>query len=227
MSFQLSNEDGFSTSSSTNDSPLKTSNYTNTAPATERDDFDPAAENTVFIANRYNTSESASDTSNASTYYLTEKETFPPILMIIGAALRILCMFSMLNSLRNLDISDPSSGFLGSIFPLMILSLVGSVLYLVDAIILYKKKIAKGSLIAWAYFLPVVYFFKRCSANGDSFLIALITTILLFATEIYYSYSGVNVAFEAAGIEINDTGLAGATLANDRANTLSYYLPIC
>lgn len=231
MGFQLSNEEGSSSTTSSYQRPAVTavSGTVSNESDTFDDGFDPAAEDTVFIANQYARSKPVeSSGSNAS--YLSQKETFPPILMFFGVALHLLAVIVLLQQFKSGGFTDfirtssdlqETKSLLSYLASVNVLSFLGTASYLTDAIILHKKKIAGGSLIFWALVFPIVYYFQRCKANGNSGIFALLIVIVQLLLSGYTVHSGMTATITAMGIEINETGFSGASMAYARIPTLS------
>lgn len=230
MNFQLSNDEETSSTVSKPHRPVTTTDNTrNTNDSLLGDDeFDPAKEDSVFIANQYQHSTPVHAPSNAS--YLSQSETFPPILMYFGVALMLLSMVVLIQQFHNdnfinLVRTNAESGemqsFTSSLMSVYALSFLAMISFIVDSVILYRKKMAGGSLIFWAIIFPIVYFFKRCSANRSSSIPALLIVIVLLASTGYASYSCITATVSAMGIEMNETGLNGAAMAYSRASNLS------
>lgn len=233
MNFQLSNDETTASTPSKPHRPVTAADNSRNIndSAFENDEFDPAAENTVFIANQYNHTASAHAAANPSgASYLSQTETFPPILMYFGVALQLLSIIVLIQQIHsdtfisilrtNMESSEMQS-FASSLMSVYVLSFLAMISYIVDAAILCHKKMAGGSLVFWAIIFPIVYFFKRCSANRSSSLPALLIIIVLFASSGYASYSCITATVSAMGIEMNETGLNGAAKAYSRASSLS------
>lgn len=226
MSFQLSNEEGISTTSGTsmdysshNDSNSSSSNHDTFSD----DTFDPAPEDTVFIANQYkNTVSTTTTTSSSGAVYLSKENKLPPILMILGVVFQFFALFNMVHFFKsdNLSITNINNLY-NFTFSFYALIFIGYAFFLIDAIVMYKKQIANGSLIAWAIICPVVYFFKRCIANGDSTFIAFLIVVFELGCGIFTSNTVIHSSYEAIGVEVNDTGIRGASLASSRIEDLS------
>lgn len=233
MGFQLSNDEGSPSSASSYHRPAASAdNYhaTNSSDTFD-DDFDPAAEDTVFIANQYTQSRPVENNlSNVS--YLSQKETFPPILMYFGIALHLFAVIVLIQQFRNGNFADfirtssdlqETKSLFSYLASVNVLSFLGTVSYLTDAIILHRKKMAGGSLIFWALVFPIVYYFQRSKANGNSSIIPLLVIIAQLALSGYAVHSGMTAMITAMGIEINETGFSGASMAYARIPTLSQY----
>lgn len=185
------------------------------------DNFDPAAEDTVFIANQYRKPDEGIHLSKDA-HYLATPESFPPVLMLFGAGVILFAIFyygfSMDASLFQLV---NSGELMGNMMTVSIMSFLGSGLIIADAIIMCKKGISSGSLIAWAVICPIVYFFKRCKDNGNTVLIAFIIIVAHLGATIYTTNEIFHAYAESMHIEINDSGFQGFTLTSVAMEDLS------
>lgn len=233
MGFQLSNGEGTSsTTPNTNTYKRGISNqehsYSNDDSDFIDDSFDPAAEDTVFIANRYAQS-APINTSTSSSSYLSQRETFPPFLMFVGAALQILAMVvliqqlhseSMIATMKDIINQGETQSIYSSLSSVYLLNILSYISILVDSIILCKKKMTGGSIIFWAIIFPPVYYFKRCRANDNPNIIAFLILIATFGLSGYATYSSMTAVVTAMGIEMNESGFSGASMALARIDTL-------
>lgn len=223
MEFQLSNEENESTSAAGNDSSGSRASASSYTSDFMDDTFDPAAEDTVFIANRYNNSSPVNPTSSAATI-LSEQESFLPILMFVGAFLQILAFVSMILQLRSPALDLNNIGALqSSLSSVSVLSFLGSACILADAIILYKKKISGFSIIVWAIIFPFVYYFKRCKTGGPSSLFAFLIVAAQLILTFFTVNTTIDATFSAMGIKMNDSGIYGASMASSRVTLLPVY----
>lgn len=231
MGFQLSNEKDWDSSNTNNTSSgnpdsrqHQTSERTSSYESDFMDDnFDPAAEDTVFIANRYNNT-SPIDNTVSSASILTEKEMFLPILMFLGAFFQILSMVLIIQKLKSptLDLNNMQA-LQSSLSSASFLSFLGSASIIVDAIILYKKKISGFSLIMWAIFFPIVYYFKRCKSGGPSSVFAFLIVAAQLALVVFTTNATIQAGISAMGIKMNDSGFYGASMASSRIAALPTY----
>lgn len=137
----------------------------------------------VFIANQYIRPEDTTTSPYVDTgTYLSQQNTFSPILMYIGAGLQIITLIYVIILLNSSNLTLDSFYF--SVSSASTLSSIGGLLLIIDAIVMFVKKCSGFSLILWAVFLPYVYYFKRCKANGDSYIIALVIVALLIGLTI-------------------------------------------
>lgn len=199
MGFKLSNEgeEISSTKKSATDNPISKQTNLNTSSVDSDfsdDTFDPAAENTVFIANQYQRTAPVEDT--VSTSYITHKTTLAPILMYISMAIDLLIIVLMITTLNNAtdlnDLYTASSSY-------TLLQLLSKGLLIADAVWMCKRG-NKFSLILWAIFFPLVYYFKRCSANGDSSIFAVVYLVILLALTGFYFMSARNYLNNSRGV---------------------------
>lgn len=220
MGFQLSNEDGADPSGSERDSAAA-STRPGASVGFQDDDFDPAAEDTVFIANQYQNmtpiDATATDSGSSGASYITERENFPPVLMFLGVFLQLIAVGSLTQLWKG---GTPTPG---SILPCTIISWIGTILYIVDAVIVYKKKMAGASLIAWALVFNYVYFFKRLKASNISGVFALLIIVVQLAVTGLSVNTMLKSELLAMGIEVNETGLQGAAKANTGISLLSLH----
>lgn len=221
MGFQLSNDDD--TSSTIN--PTATTTNSSDFNSYSDTDFNPEEPDTVFIADRYHNQAPVDQMDDySSVSYIKQTESFPPYLMFLGVVFQILSIVTMINAMNNgaLSLTDPSalSSASGNS---ALLNLFAVMCFVVDGIILYRKKMCGVSIIVWAIIFPVVYYFKRCKANDNTSLFAWGITLVLIVSSVFYVQSTINATFEAAGIDINASGIQGAALASNRIPLLSTY----
>lgn len=203
MGFQLA-DDNDSSSSSKRNSPTDTSvaddfSLNSDASKPNQNDwnegFGPQVNDTVFIANQYQSSRPAA-TSVSSKTSGRATNSFPPFLMLINAALNILFMVLVVMQIKG-TVADPQS-LMAVASSYTILVVAAEVCLLADAIVMCVKGNGFG-LIIWALLLPVVYYFVRCKRNGDSSLIATIIILLMLVTGGIYFFS---VSSAMSGIDI-------------------------
>lgn len=231
MEFQLSKEkdwdsSGTNNTSSGNPNPkqYQTNEGTSSFDSDFSDDnFDPAAEDTVFIANRYNQT-TPIDNTVSSASILTEKEVFLPILMFFGAFFQILSIISIILQLRSpsFDLNQMQASQ-SSLSSANLLSFLGSACIIADAIILHKKKISGSSLIVWAIIFPIVYYFKRCKSGGPSSVFAFLIVAAQLVLVVFTANATIQAGISAMGIKMNDSGLYGVSMASSRMEALPNY----
>lgn len=147
--------------------------------------FGPQVNDTVFIANQYQGSRPAA-TSVSSKSSGRATNSFPPFLMLISAALNILCMVLIVMQIKGTVTDAQSLMTVASSYTLLVVA--AEVCLIADAIVMCVKGNGFG-LIIWALFFPVIYYFVRCKRNGDSSLLATIIILLMLITGGVYFFS--------------------------------------
>lgn len=192
MGFQLSNDDD-------NKSSVNTSPRIHSAPDTVSNysdlDFNPEEDNSVFIANQYQhtapVTPSYSTSSSSATY---KDSSFPPILMIIGVLCNVIFLILAAFVFKKIGTGTYTDAeLLNQLSSYSALTIIGNLLLLADAIIM----VAKGngfSLIVWFFLFQPAYYYKRCSRNGDSSLIATILLFALIASAVFYMQTVLSLA---------------------------------
>lgn len=192
MGFQLSNDDD-------NKSSVNTSPRIHSAPDTASNysdlDFNPEEDNSVFIANQYQhtapVTPSYSTSSSSATY---KNSSFPPLLMIVGVLCNVIFLILAAFVFKKIGTGTYTDAeLLSQLSSYSALTIIGNLLLLADAIIM----VAKGngfSLIVWFFLFQPAYYYKRCSKNGDSSLIATILLFALIASAGFYMQTVLSLA---------------------------------
>lgn len=157
--------------------------------------FGPQVNDTVFIANQYQNSRPVNATASSKTS-AHAVNSFPPILMLISAALNILFMVLVVMQIKGTVADAQSLMTVASSYTLLVVA--AEVCLIADAIVMCAKGNGFG-LIIWALLLPVVYYFVRCKRNGDSSLIATIIILLMLVTGGVYFFS---ISSAISGIDV-------------------------
>lgn len=164
----------------------------------DEDDFSDLEEDTVFIANRYQntTSNAASNTTSSyqSSARIIEPDRTGYIIFFLSVGLTIAGLIVMGLSVSSSALTS-SAGVMAMAGSLSVGNLMitgGTVLLLVDAIRL-KVKGYSTSLIVWAILFPPIYWFKRCSENGDSSVIAWVILLAFGLSAGFYFKQAFNM----------------------------------
>lgn len=195
MGFQLADDNDSSSSStqrhsSTTQPQQKQDDFSldSDADTAKKDDwnegFGPQVQESVFIADQYRNSRPASTPTASKTSYATN--SFPPVLMLISAALNIVFMLLIVFQLKG-SITDLQS-LTNALSSYVLLTVMAQICLLADAIVMCAKGNGFG-LILWAIFLPIVYYFVRCKKNGDSSLMAIIIVLAMLVSGGIYFFS--------------------------------------
>lgn len=176
--------------------------------------FGPQVQESVFIADQYHGSRPMTSSAAAKTSYVTN--SFPPVLMLISAALNVLFMLLIVFQLKG-SITDMQS-LAAVVSSYVLLTVAAQLCLLADAIVMCAKGNGFG-LILWAIFLPIVYYFIRCKKNGDSSLMAIIIVLAMLVSGGIYFFS-ISSALPEFGGSGNDASSYDPVL-NEQVGRLS------
>lgn len=96
---------------------------------------------------------------------------------------------------------------------------IGSICWIVDAIIMASKNCAGWSLVLWAWIFPIVYLIKRFKANGDSIIIPISIIAIEIILALFVGRS-TNKLSEQAYADVGQSILSMYTIAiNGKAYT--------
>lgn len=224
MGFQLANDEGEGIISPNSSNNTEQTTTTPVSPDSDfpDDGFQPEDNDTPYIADRYQNTKPSEPVSSGSATILTQNNTFSPILTYIGA---VFYTFSFIYALITLNSGNLSIFDLGGIISMrMTMSVlvgIGSICWIVDAIIMASKNCAGWSLVLWAWIFPIVYLIKRFKANGDSIIIPVSIIAIEIILALFVGRS-TNKLSEQAYADVGQNMLSMYTIAiNGKAYTYS------